>query len=110
MLNWKNVWDNTIVTLAFIYECFRYKPKRSIAVTLLIAIVLNFLIDRTPNMLSCTWKAVVVQKVPSEKWTFNWLPSTFDEQCRYYNGTRWVVLEKVVDVGMDASSLEDLEQ
>jgi len=108
MPNWKNVWDNTIVTCAFIYESFRYKPKRSIAVALLLLVLGNFLVDRTPNMVNCVWEATVVQSVPPEKWRFNWWPSTYDKQCQYFNGVRWIKLDKVVDVGMEAP--EDLEQ
>ncbi len=65
------------------------------------------LVDKEPNLTTCFWKASVVQSVPSDKWRFNWWSGTFKDQCQYYNGTRWISLEKVMDVGANGVD-EDL--
>ncbi|CAL9959237.1 hypothetical protein VPHD479_0041 [Vibrio phage D479] len=96
-------WDN-----ATIFWELAMEYKRSALAILIAVVLLGFAAySRLPPATSCAWKAMVVQSVPYEKWRFNVLPSKWNDQCQYFNGTRWIPLEKVMDVG--AGEMEELE-
>ncbi|AUR85899.1 TMhelix containing protein [Vibrio phage 1.081.O._10N.286.52.C2] len=78
--------------------------KKLIFVLLLCVAAIYGAYTRIPVLLSCTWTAVVVQSVPSDLWRHNALDNT----CQYYNGTRWIDLKKVMDVGVGTDELEDV--
>lgn len=42
------------------------------------------------------------QSVPWDLWRFN----SFTLDCQYFNGTRWIELKKVMDVGGDVGDME----
>ncbi len=68
-------------------------------------------VTRTIPMISCTWEAVIIQSVPSEKWRFQWLPSEMKNQCQYRLNSRWISLMKsATDVGIETGTegVEDL--
>ena len=78
-------------------------------ISIIIAVLsVSFLVVRIPNAINCTWHSVVTQNIVSEKWRFNWLGFTYQEQCQFYNGSRWISQDKVIDVG-SGDGLDELE-
>ncbi len=92
----------------------RYRKTFITTLVLLVSLVTwsgYMVATRTVPMLSCTWEAVVIQSVPSEKWRFQWLPSEMKNQCQYKLNSRWISLMKsATDVGVEsgADDIEDL--
>ncbi|AUR87535.1 hypothetical protein NVP1101O_124 [Vibrio phage 1.101.O._10N.261.45.C6] len=92
MKNKLNIWKERA---EFVIDLIRDFPKITIIITTLFSVGTYALVTRTPAAVSCTWQAVVVQEVPWEKWQYNWMAN----QCQYFNGTRFIPLGKVMDVG-----------
>ncbi len=88
------VWKGRI---EFVIDLIKDFPKISASVLTIILLAGYIITTRTPAALSCTWQAVVVQSVPWDKWQYNWMAN----QCQYHNGTRYIPLNKVMDVGMN---------
>ncbi|CAL9975200.1 hypothetical protein VPHD480_0194 [Vibrio phage D480] len=96
-------WLDNIVILA---QEAKDHPK--IAITALVAaIALGYATyTRAPAIASCTWKATISQSVPWDLWRHN----MWTNECQYYNGKRWIALDKVMDVGAGGDELEELSQ
>lgn len=93
-----NLWDNTLI----LFESVKNNPKKAVFIFLAIFLVMFIvfkLVLRVPSAISCTWDAVISQSVPSEKWRYNWM----DDQCQYFNNTRWIELKRYTDVGGSVS-------
>ncbi len=69
--------------------------KLGILLAVILLAILVFLGYRLPDGLRCAYTATVDQSVPSELWRYNFVSG----KCQYYNGTRWIPLLKVMDVG-----------
>ena len=90
------IWENIV----FVAELAIDYKKTAVAIVLVLLICGYTAVTRVPALLSCTYSAVVDQSVPSEQWRHN----MWNNNCQYYNGTRWIPLEKVMDVGAGESS------
>ena len=63
----------------------------------------GFTIYRTPDYFGCLYEAKIDQSVESGGWRFNWVAN----KCQFFNGDRWIKLDKVIDVGSgDVDALE----
>lgn len=101
----KTYWENLVILFEFAMEY-----KKTVVTILLALIAAGYMTyTRLPPATSCAWKAMVVQSVPYDKWRFNAIPSNWTDQCQYYNGTRWIPLEKVMDVGA-GEDMDDIVQ
>lgn len=99
----KNIWLNFLVLVDLVKE----KPKTIGVVVVLVFATLFFAASRIQPAFDCYIEAEWSQSVPDDKWRFNiWM-----KECQYFNGTRWIPLKKVVDVGAggDTSELEDMQ-
>ncbi|WOL24689.1 hypothetical protein [Vibrio phage PG216] len=95
--------DNTII----LAEEAKSHPRITAAVLVAVLAMGYVAYTRVPAIASCTWTAVVDQSVPWDLWRHN----MWNNNCQYYNGTRWIALEKVMDVGAGhTEELEDLAQ
>lgn len=96
--------NNAIENVTIFYEAAKDNPKKSIAIIIAALMMLYctiIAISRVPNALGCYWKAEIEQSVPDELYRYNWI----SDSCQYYNGSRFIPLDKVIDVGAG----EDLE-
>lgn len=73
------------------------RPRLALLLALMLSYAGYIAYDRVPKALGCTYDAVIDQGVPFDKWQFNWMAG----KCQYYNGTRWIPLQKVMDVGAE---------
>jgi len=91
-------WLDNVVLVA---QAAKKRPKIAVAVLL----VLGAIAYRAPAIVSCTWEATASQSVPWDLWRHN----MWTNECQYFNGKRWIRLDKVMDVGAgsDAEDLED---
>lgn len=100
MPNWL---DNTVI----LAQEAKSHPKITAAVLVATLMLGYTAYTRVPAIASCTWTAVVDQSVPWDLWRHN----MWNNNCQYYNGTRWIDLKKVMDVGAGGSNeLEELAQ
>ena len=93
-----NLWEN----ITIFYEAALDNPKKS--VTLIVVLVTMVfiaykMVSRVPDIWSCYYQASWSQDVPSDLWRHNLVTN----ECQYYNGARWIPLDKVIDVGADGS-------
>ncbi|AGN30204.1 hypothetical protein VPFG_00204 [Vibrio phage nt-1] len=99
----KNLFDNAVI----LAQEAKSKPKITASVLLAVLALGYGAYTRVPAIASCTWTAVIDQSVPWDLWRHN----MWNNNCQYYNGTRWIDLKKVMDVGAgNAEELEDLAQ
>ena len=85
-------------TITIFYEAALDNPKKSIALALVSAIIIAITykaVSRVPDTVACWWKASISQDVPSELWRHNLVTN----ECQYFNKSRWIPIDKVMDVG-----------
>ena len=114
----KNKFDNIVILFQEIKDWMAKHKKtkrRRVAISLISAIMLGLIwsgymvVTRTVPMISCTWEAVVILSVPSDKWRFQWLPSEMKNQCQYKLNSRWIPLMKgATDVGMENNEIDEI--
>lgn len=79
-------------------------PKTAIAIVIALSASCYWGYTRLPSATGCAYEAMVKQSVPWELWRFNFMA----DECQYFNGTRWIPLQKVMDVG-GGGEVEDME-
>lgn len=94
----RNIFDN----IGILFSEAKGRPKIALSIVALIVAMGYMSVTRAPAIASCSWKAMVSQSVEWDLWRHN----MWTNDCQYYNGKRWIGLEKVMDVGAG----EDLEE
>lgn len=94
--------NDYIENIKILFEVMLEHKKKSLAAILIILSIGIFAWNRIPSALSCTWDAVVDQGVPYDQWRYN----PWSNKCQYFNQTRWIPLQKVVDVGGSGEEFE----
>ena len=88
-----------------IKDTIKYNKKKSVMFLIIALAALGITykgLTRIPSAISCYYDASWSQGVPSELWRFNLVTA----ECQYYNGKRFIPLQKVMDVG--AGDLDEL--